>query len=62
MDGGMAPHQAKHLDMELFQRLLKQAVFSAPDFMGEAYPLVNYHSYWKSPFFMGKSTTNGHFQ
>ena len=25
MDGGMAP-QAKHLDMELFQRLLKQAV------------------------------------
>ena len=35
MDGAMAPHQAKHLDMELFQRLLKQAV-KAPDFMGEA--------------------------
>jgi len=27
-----------------------------------AYPLVNKHSYGKSPFFMGKSTINGHFQ
>ena len=26
------------------------------------YPLVNQHSYWKSPFLMGKLTINGHFQ
>ena len=26
------------------------------------YPLVNLHSYGKSPFWMGKSTTNGNFQ
>ena len=26
------------------------------------YPLVNYHNYGKSPFLMGKSTINGHFQ
>ena len=26
------------------------------------YPLVNKHSYWKSPFLMGKLTINGHFQ
>ena len=26
------------------------------------YPLVNSHNYGKSPFLMGKSTINGHFQ
>ena len=26
------------------------------------YPLVNQHSYGKSPFFIGKSTINGHLQ
>jgi hypothetical protein len=26
------------------------------------YPVVNYHRYGKSPFFMGKSTINHHFQ
>lgn len=30
-----APHQAKHLDMELFQRLLKQAVFN-----------TGFHGFW----------------
>ena len=28
----------------------------------EKYPLVNQHSYGKSPFLMAKSTINGHFQ
>ena len=27
-----------------------------------AYPLVNSHSCWKSPFLVAKSTINGHFQ
>ena len=26
------------------------------------YPLVNEHNYGKSPFLIGKSTINGHFQ
>ena len=31
-------------------------------FLNRCYPLVNKHSYWKSPFLMGKLTMNGHFQ
>ena len=31
-------------------------------FWGHTYPLVNYRNYGKSPFLMGKSTINGHFQ
>ena len=43
--------------------LWEKALFYTMAFSVELiYPLVNYHSYGKSHFFMGKSTINGHVQ
>ena len=37
-------------------------LYSLKNRQDAAYPLVNEHSYWTSPFLMGQSTINGNFQ
>ena len=52
-------HTARSLD-EKSSRNAGSMWVKAPKHWG--YPLVNSHNYGKSPFLMGKSTINGHFQ
>ena len=52
-------HVSTGYDFEPYIHILYHVYFAVT---WNTYPLLNWHDYGKSPFSMGKSTINGHFQ